>query len=294
MSLLSKIFGKRNVEERKDEPEIISISTEDENMTWAIEKAGLTLWYFEQCLKDPLPGQSYFSVKIKIIDGNEAEHIWLTEPDFDTEGNLFGIVGNAPLNVTTVKLGDYIGIERQSISDWMILENKRLIGGYTIRAIRDNIPDDELEAFDDSLGVYIDEGIDHFKPGFETPEGAILAFEQALSEKDLDKALSCNDFRAEASLILAEKEIETDQEIINHTAEILEESFIEYLEENGMPDFSHVKRAFTHREKVSDDHWIITEICIFPNGFRSPGKLETFRSPFGWRVLRPFTSSFRL
>jgi uncharacterized protein YegJ (DUF2314 family) len=292
MSLLSRIFGNEKVKERKDQPDILFMPDNDEEMNWAIEKAGLTLWYFEQSLKNPLPDQQYFSVKIKITDGAATEHIWLNEPDFDPDGNLFGIVGNQPDHISTVKSGDHIGIERHLISDWMIIENKKLIGGYTIRAMRDHIPDEELQAFDDSIGVYIDEGVDYFKPDFDTPEGAILSLEQAFSEKNLDKALFCNDFRAEAGLVLAERNIESDQDTIDHTAEILEESFVQYLEENGMPDFSHVKRAFTHREKVNENHWIITEICIFPNGFRSPGKLDTFRSALGWKVVRPFSSSF--
>ncbi|HEY0177115.1 MAG TPA: DUF2314 domain-containing protein, partial [Pedobacter sp.] len=203
MSLLSRIFGNEKVKERKGQPDILFMPDNDEEMAWAIEKAGLTLWYFEQSLKKPLPDQQYFSVKIKITDGAATEHIWLNEPDFDPDGNLFGIVGNQPDHIRTVKSGDHIGIERHLISDWMIIENKKLIGGYTIRAIRDHIPDEGLQAFDDSIGVYIDEGVDYFKPDFDTPEGAILSLEQAFSEKNLDKALFCNDFRAEAGLVLA-------------------------------------------------------------------------------------------
>jgi len=183
MGLLSKIFGKKNVEERQDEPDMVYVSSEDERMNWAIEKANLTLWYFEESLENPQSHQVYFSIKVKIIDGENGEHIWLTEPHFNAEGNLYGTVGNEPVDVTTVKLNQKIGIDRTLISDWMTLENGRLIGGYTIRAIRDGIPNEEKPAFDSSIGLYIDEGVDHFKPNFDTPEGCILALEKSIQRK---------------------------------------------------------------------------------------------------------------
>ncbi|RYF40190.1 MAG: DUF2314 domain-containing protein, partial [Cytophagaceae bacterium] len=80
----------------------------------------------------------------------------------------------------------------------MSIENGRLIGGYTIRAIRDGVPEKDKAAFDNSIGLYIDEGIDHFKANLDTPEGAILAIEQAYINQDLNAALACKDFYEEA------------------------------------------------------------------------------------------------
>ncbi|WP_231459749.1 YegJ family protein [Pedobacter sp. Leaf132] len=194
MGLLSKIFGKKNVEERKGEPDMVYVPNEDERMNWAIEKAKLTLWYFEESLANPQAHHAYFSVKVHIIDGENGEHIWLTEPHFDAEGNLYGTVGNEPVNVNTVKLNQKIGIDRNLISDWMTIENGKLIGGYTIRAIRDGVPENERAAFDNSIGLYIDEGVDYFKANLDTPEGAILALENAYNDKNLDAAIACEIF----------------------------------------------------------------------------------------------------
>ncbi|WP_421943564.1 YegJ family protein [Pedobacter sp.] len=286
MGLLSKIFGKKNVEERKGEPDMVYVPNEDELMNWAIEKAKLTLWYFEESLSNPQPHQVYFSVKVHIIDGENGEHIWLTEPHFDDEGNLFGTVGNEPVNVTTVKLNQKIGIERDLISDWMTIENGKLIGGYTIRAIRDGVPDKEKAAFDNSIGLYIDEGIDHFKTNLNTPEGAILSLEKAYNEKKLDAAIACKDFYEEAKMMVSGFNTELDDETIRGTAEVLELSFIKNIEEYGFPNFADLQNAF-EREKVTDNHYIITEICWFPDGGKSIQKLNTFKSDTGWKVLGP-------
>jgi len=290
MGLLSKIFGKKNVAERKGEPDMVYIPNEDELMNWAIEKANLTLWYFEESLKNPQPHQVYFSVKVKIvIDAHNGEHIWLTDPHFDDEGNLYGIVGNEPVDVKTVKLDQKIGIDRKLISDWMIIENGKLIGGYTIRAIREDIPDKDKSKFDDNIGLFIDEGVDYFKADFETPEGAILSLEHAYNHKDMGAAIACKDFYEEAKTMLSDIEMELDEDIINETAEVLKLSFVNNIEENGFPDFTAIRNAFPKRKKIDDTHWVITEVCWYPDGGKSIQKLNTYKSDLGWKVLGPVT-----
>ena len=56
---------------------------------------------------------------------------------------MFGIVGNEPIDIRSVQLNQKIGIEKSLISDWMIIESGRLIGGYTIRAVRDGLPESQ-------------------------------------------------------------------------------------------------------------------------------------------------------
>lgn len=285
MSLLSRFFGKERIVHTKNESDLVCLSHEDEKMCWAIEKAGLTLWYFENSLKSPLPLQEYFSIKVKIKDKEHVEHIWLTEPDFDDEGNLFGLVGNEPIHVTTIRMGQRIGVERNLISDWMIVERGRLIGGYTLRAIRELLPETEKKAFDESLGLRIDNGADYFKPDFNTPEGAILCLEKAYEENDLNKALFCKDFYQEARLMLSKMNFPIEEEMIRDTAELLELSFVDGLKRDGMPDFSNTRRAFISREKVNENYWIITEVCIYPDGGSSEQRLNTYKTALGWRVL---------
>lgn len=287
MGLFSKIFGKKNVVERQDEPDMVRVAHEDEGMNWAIEKAKLTLWYFATCLQNPQPHQSYFSVKVKIIDGDNLEHIWLTDPHFDEEGHLFGTVSNEPVEVKTVKMNQKIGIDREHISDWMIVEHGRLIGGYTIRAIRNNIPDSDKPNFDQSIGLYIDEGVDHFKPNFDTPEGAILAIEEAYRKEDLGAVLACKDFTAEAKVMMAKMSIEPNEETTKGLADVLEASFINSINEYGFPNFNGITCAFPAREKVTEQHWIITEVCWYADGGKSVQKINVANTANGWSVLNP-------
>src|SRR3954471_1254520 len=102
MGLLSKFFGKRKEPPADDgELPVVNVAGDDIRMNWAIEKARATLHYFQNSLIAPESNQQYFSVKVLIEDGSNNEHLWLTSPSFDDEGNLFGIVGNKPVYVTS-------------------------------------------------------------------------------------------------------------------------------------------------------------------------------------------------
>ena len=71
-------------------------------------------------------------------------------------GKLFGQVDNVPENVSSIKLGDKIEIEKYKISDWFYIENNKLIGGLTIRVLRDRMSSDEKKQFDEEFGVKFD------------------------------------------------------------------------------------------------------------------------------------------
>ena len=293
MGILSKLFGQKdegqNVRKRANQPDVVDIQNEDEKMNWAMDKSRLTLHYFKKCLKQSNPDQQYFSVKVKIEEAGKIEHIWLTEPSFDNEDNLFGVVGNEPLDVKSVKLNQKVGIDKNLVSDWMIIENGRLIGGYTIRAIRDNLSGKALKNFDKGLGgMVVDEGEDYFLPDDSTPEGAVVKIEQAFNEDNIEKAIECKDFHKEAELMLSKMgKGDLGAEVIDKTAEVLKFSFIKSLQENGIPKFENIKQAFPKREKISDNHMIITEVCYYPDGGKSIQRLNTYKSEDGWKVLSP-------
>ncbi len=287
MSLLSRLFGKKEIiRKREGNPDVYNLPSENERMNWAMEKARLTLHYFKECLENPKDTQQYFSIKARIEDKTKTEHIWLMDPSFDNKGNIYGTIGNAPIDVKNVTINEKIGITFEDVSDWMIIEDGRLIGGYTIRAIRDGLTGSALQNLDDSLGgMIVDEGEDYFLPNHDTPEGAILALEEAYDNDDIEKVLSYKHFDKEAEFMLKKTvEIEIDEDLITKTSEVLKLSFIQNIKENGMPKFKGLKRAFK-RQMVSDKHYIITEICRYPDGGTSIQKLNTYKVGNQWKVL---------
>lgn len=299
MGLFSKLFGKgkdkkKKVEQeqqeheivRRDEnPDVVRVSGEDERMEWAIEKANHTLHYFKDCLSNPKSNQNYFSLKARIEDGQSIEHIWLGDPEYDAEGSFYGIVGNVPLSLKNVKLNDRVGVSAENISDWMIVEEGRLIGGYTIRALREAYPPGpERDEFDQQVGLFVDFGEDYFPLNLDTPEGAILCLEDAYRAKDLDRALACKDFRREAMMMLEKLGTAVDDEMIDQMTEVLQLTFIKGLEDEGFPDFTDIKPAFPKRLKLADDLYQIQEVCKYSNGSHSLEEHYVSKTDAGWKV----------
>jgi uncharacterized protein YegJ (DUF2314 family) len=291
MSFLSRIFGGKDnirISKRKDEPDVYHVNDDEQAMADAIEKVQLTLHYFKLSLLSPLPQHQYFSLKARLREGENVEHIWLTEVSYDDSDNFYGHVGNVPLDLTNIKEGQKIGVSVDDVTDWMIVENGRLIGGYTLRVLRENMNPKEREAFDNSLSFFIDEGIDYFPHDFSTPEGAILCLEDAYNAKDIDRAVSCKDFLEEAKVSFSNtkfmESLAEDETMINSMAEVLRLSFIKSISEN-FPDFKDVQRSFPKREKVRDDLVIVTEVCFFPDRTKTLQRLNVVRKEDGWRVL---------
>lgn len=141
----------------KNEPEgkIIYVPNDDKAMSAAIDKARATNATFIAALEKPAPGQSSFSVKVGFVDGKKTEHMWLSPVRFD--GKAFqGVVNNQPESVKNVKMGQTVSIEPLQISDWMFVEDGKLKGGYTIRALRDRLQGNERDKFDRGVPFVID------------------------------------------------------------------------------------------------------------------------------------------
>ncbi|QEL13691.1 YegJ family protein [Limnoglobus roseus] len=142
--------GKKPVEDK-----VSYVADDDPGMKAAIEKARTTVSQFTAVLKAPKPTQKGLSVKMAFADGKNTEHMWLSNVTLD--GTTFhGIVNNDPEHVKTVKIGDKASIEVKKISDWMYIENKKLVGGYTLRALRDAMPPAERAEMDKSLPFTVD------------------------------------------------------------------------------------------------------------------------------------------
>ncbi len=127
----------------------------DPQMLAAIEKAKATVATFEVALRAPKPGQTGFSVKAPISDHGYTEHFWLLPVSFDGK-EFHGQINNDPEKVKTVKLGQEITIAPSQISDWMYIENHKLVGGFTLRVLHDRMSPAERADFDEHVPFTID------------------------------------------------------------------------------------------------------------------------------------------
>jgi len=144
-----------NVVRREGKPDYIRVEGKEQaKMEQAIERARKEIDTFIAALANPKPTQSHLSVKKpfswKNGDETNYEHIWLSDVTFK-EGVFHGRVGNEPVDVKDVKLGDEAILKKSEASDWMFIEDGYLVGGYTIRILRDAMPPDERADFDASV-----------------------------------------------------------------------------------------------------------------------------------------------
>jgi uncharacterized protein YegJ (DUF2314 family) len=136
-------------------PWVTDIDDDDPQMNAAIEKARATLPDFVRALRSPKASQTGFAIKTPITDGTHTEHMWLNRITFDGQ-KYHGTVDNQPAKVTGVKLGSKRSIDPQQVTDWMYLDNRKLVGGYTIRVVREKLGPKEREEFDKNAPFALD------------------------------------------------------------------------------------------------------------------------------------------
>jgi uncharacterized protein YegJ (DUF2314 family) len=276
-------------EKRSDGENVFDVQDNDAQMNWAMEKARLTLEYFKECLPHPKADQYGFSLKVKLQDKNGTEHIWMNDLSVDDDGLVYGIIDNDPVVVKNVSAGARIGIPIENVSDWLIVEDGRLIGGYTIRVYRESLSPSERASFDQGFGLQIDYGLDFFEHNMRTPEGAILCLEDAYTQGDVAAAVACKDFQTEARMLLSQipSMDPDDEELVTATAQTLRLSFEAHLQSGDSPNFTGVLHAFPEREFIDANTVVVSEICYHPDGRITLDRLVVTKLGDEWRVGPP-------
>src|ERR1700731_1481505 len=129
------------------EPEYFQVPKDHAAMHRAVIEARKTVGKFIVALKHPAPGQQDFEVKKPFVQGNQVEHIWLSDVRF--VGNRFqGRVDNQPRKIQGVKLGQLVSVNPNEISDWLYVDNGKLVGGYTDRVHYNELSSEQKQEFD--------------------------------------------------------------------------------------------------------------------------------------------------
>jgi len=137
------------------QPEVFRIEDKDAQMHRAVKEARKTVGVFIAALKNPAKGQHDFEVKKPFAKDGEVEHLWLSDVEFS--GNRFhGRVDNHPRKIKGLKFGDRVSVNPDEISDWAFVDNGKLVGGYTIRVLSQNLSPERRKEFENETKVRID------------------------------------------------------------------------------------------------------------------------------------------
>jgi uncharacterized protein YegJ (DUF2314 family) len=134
---------------------VSNVAADDPAMNDAIARAQASLGEFAVALQAPGDERSDFSVKVRLEDEENVEHVLLSEP-FVTDTQAGGVIANDVLYVEGYSFGDRVTFDLDHVSDWMYVENGVLQGGFTIRVLRDQMSVAEREEFDASLPFVIE------------------------------------------------------------------------------------------------------------------------------------------
>lgn len=122
--------------------DIVQVADDDPVMTKAIADARASVSDFIAVLESPQPGRQGMAVKVKFEEGDVSEHIWLSQVTH-ADGVFTGTIDNVPEGISSVAYGDRHEVPAEEVTDWMYLENGKLKGGYTIRALIELTPPDQ-------------------------------------------------------------------------------------------------------------------------------------------------------
>jgi uncharacterized protein YegJ (DUF2314 family) len=126
--------------------EITSVSANDAEMNAAIARARETLPHFWKVFEKPERDESFFSLKVRITDGNGVEHFW-TQDIERRDGKIFATIINEPEIVKNVKFKERIEVPEADISDWLYKREGKMIGNFTIKPLFKSMPPEEVARY---------------------------------------------------------------------------------------------------------------------------------------------------
>ncbi|HLF73941.1 MAG TPA: DUF2314 domain-containing protein [Anaerolineales bacterium] len=128
----------------------------DAEMESAFQQARDSLDIFIEKIGTPHPDRTYAAIKVRFFPpGDLSQDIWVDEVTYE-EGVFRGSMGD---DIPTLRLqaGEEITVQEADIMDWMIVEDGKLIGGYTIRLAYDRMTPAEKERFLESIDYSIED-----------------------------------------------------------------------------------------------------------------------------------------
>src|SRR5690606_10153272 len=106
---------------------------------------------FIAAFQNPGELQVNFSIKAQFAEGDEDEQLWITPTEY-ADKVFRGKVDTAPLHLDDIQAGQTVDVPVEKVTDWMYIEEGKLIGGYTIRVTRSRLSGQEREDFDQAWG----------------------------------------------------------------------------------------------------------------------------------------------
>lgn len=137
---------------KRSQPDIIQVHESDTEMNAAMAQARSSLNGFVDRLPRMRAAGLPVSIKFPLSENGETEHVWMGDPVFG-DGLFAGYLASEPANLPSWSYGDRVVVPADEISDWMVIEDDTLYGGFTMYVARDRMSPEQRKAMADRMGL---------------------------------------------------------------------------------------------------------------------------------------------
>jgi uncharacterized protein YegJ (DUF2314 family) len=134
----------------------VEMSDEEPAMQKAMERARTGLDDFLRKAGSPPPETEYYSVKVRVREGDSLEYLWLS--NLKTQGEMWsGRIDNVPM-IRSVKKGQSYSFAKSEIVDWTYIDKsqKKVVGNFTTCALLTKEPPDVAQKIQKQYGLDCD------------------------------------------------------------------------------------------------------------------------------------------
>ena len=148
-------FNQSNYRLDREGYPVVTIAPTDIEMNEAMQEARATISDFVTALESGNPAYELFGVKTKFDDQYGSKYVWLVNVTLK-DREFTGIQLSLTDSSRKFQRGDTISVPMDEISDWSYVDNGKLVGGYTMRVMRDRLPKQERDGLEEKLGFQFD------------------------------------------------------------------------------------------------------------------------------------------
>jgi uncharacterized protein YegJ (DUF2314 family) len=131
-----------------DEEYGVAVPRNDPDMEQAALTAQQALEDFIRRLNSPSTTQQYQAVKIKSSRAGFDEYVWVPIGAFD-QGDFLAATDEQQSSTAQLTPNNPVHIRPDQVLDWMVVDDGKLVGGYSLRVMRAKMDPEQRRKFDE-------------------------------------------------------------------------------------------------------------------------------------------------
>jgi uncharacterized protein YegJ (DUF2314 family) len=130
----------------RGEPLFMALHKDDPEVRTCVDRARKTVGAYVDHFRCPFE-YGHYLFKTFIEDGDESAHFWLYLVDVSGD-RLIGDLFEVPPEFSNYQAGQRLEVSAHDITDWCIIKNGTVIGGFSRRLERSRLPPHDRWQFD--------------------------------------------------------------------------------------------------------------------------------------------------